>query len=122
MQSIIEQIPLEQGMGSHILVNFYEVDPVLLDNLTHLKKILINAANKAEMTIIDESFHKFEPQGVTGLLLLAESHMSIHTWPEKKSAAADIFCCAGLDRANKAADELIDSIPSKRFQKRIVHR
>ncbi|MFQ5620726.1 MAG: adenosylmethionine decarboxylase [Candidatus Nanoarchaeia archaeon] len=109
-------------MGAHILVNFYDADPNQLNDIQSLKQILTKAALKAEMKILNETFHKFSPQGVTGILLLAESHISIHTWPEKKSAAADIFCCAGIERAEKAADELIALIKAERTQKRIVHR
>jgi len=67
---------------------------------------MIETAQEVGATIIGESFHQFSPQGVTGILAIAESHISIHTWPEYGYAAADIFSCGTSFRPREAATKL----------------
>ena len=83
------------SLGRHIIAEVFTNDAGLLNDENYLKKAMIAAANSAKMTILDVGMHKFSPQGVTGYLLLAESHISIHTWPEYGYAAMDIFTCGG---------------------------
>ena len=71
-------------MGKHYVLNLYGVDFSLLDDLEFLLQLLTDAAIVSDATILDRSYHKFQPQGVTIILLLAESHISIHTVPEKE--------------------------------------
>ena len=77
-------------LGRHIIVELHGVDPCLLDDLDRLREILIKAAVKAGASIIGEIFHKFSPHGVTGVIAVKESHISIHTWPEFGYAALDL--------------------------------
>ena len=65
----------------------------LLDDEAYIRTVLVNAAITAQATLLDITSHKFEPQGVTAVALLAESHISIHTWPEKLMAVCDVFTC-----------------------------
>lgn len=83
--------------GRHLLIDAYDCDPLLLDDPTHLGKLLTGIAQSLGMEILATNFHRFEPQGVTGLLLLSTSHISIHTWPELSFAAFDLFTCGGED-------------------------
>jgi S-adenosylmethionine decarboxylase len=64
-----------------------------------IKKLLHDAAYCAKMTVLNFITHKFYPQGVTGVVLLAESHISIHTWPETGKAAVDVYTCGSNDAA-----------------------
>ena len=80
-------------MGKHYLLNLYGCEFALLDNAEFLIDLLENAASASGATVIQTIFKRFEPQGVTVLTLLSESHISIHTWPEKGEAAVDIFTC-----------------------------
>jgi len=80
-------------MGKHYLLNLYGCEFALLNNIEFLTDLLENAASVSGATVIQTIFKKFEPQGVTVLTLLSESHISIHTWPEKGEAAVDIFTC-----------------------------
>ncbi|WP_107825370.1 adenosylmethionine decarboxylase [Neisseria sicca] len=83
--------------GNHGLLDLYGCDEAVLKNEGRLKTALKAAAQAAEATILAERFHIFGGAGgITGVLLLAESHISIHTWPEHRFAAIDAFICGGM--------------------------
>jgi S-adenosylmethionine decarboxylase len=84
-------------MGKHYLLNLFDCDAILLDDEYFLRRLLKEAAEASGATVLTVSSHKFQPQGVTVLCLLSESHISIHTWPEESKAAADIFTCGSCD-------------------------
>ena len=70
------------ALGTHLLLELKSCNPELLDDLPYLRKALMEAAEETGATIIGDSFHQFSPQGVTGVVAIAESHLCIHTWPE----------------------------------------
>ena len=80
-------------MGKHYLLNLYGCSFVHLNDKQYLINLLENAAIASGATVVQTISKKFEPQGVTVLTLLSESHISIHTWPEDGNAAVDIFTC-----------------------------
>lgn len=80
-------------MGKHYLLNLYGCSFVLLDNEHFLIDLLENAASASGATVCQTIHKKFEPQGVTVICLLSESHISIHTWPEEGKAAVDVYTC-----------------------------
>ena len=82
-----------QYLGRHLIVEFYGCPPEIIDNIRFLEETLVESVRKAEGKIIGKIFHKFSPQGVTGIIAIAESHVSIHTWPEKNYMALDVFTC-----------------------------
>jgi S-adenosylmethionine decarboxylase proenzyme len=82
-----------QALGRHILVEFYDCNPELLNDQDYIEQIMVEATKKSRATIITSNFHKFSPYGVSGVVVIAESHVAIHTWPEYKYAAVDIFTC-----------------------------
>lgn len=100
-------------LGLHLLLELKECNPQLLDNLDYVRNALFGAAEGVGAHVIGESFHQFTPQGVTGILSIAESHISIHTWPEYSYAAADIFTCGSSFQPRDAARVLIDQFESK---------
>ena len=100
-------------LGTHVLLELKECNPRLLDDLDYIRDSLIRAANDLGAHVVGESFHQFSPQGVTGILSIAESHISIHTWPEYRYAAADIFTCGSTFRPRDAAEILIEQLESK---------
>lgn len=102
-----------KGLGKHILLELNECNPKLIDDLSFVRKILIAATQKMGATIIDEVFHKFSPQGVTGVIAIAESHLSIHTWPEHGYAAVDIFSCSHKLKPQKAMPLIIEKLECK---------
>jgi S-adenosylmethionine decarboxylase len=83
----------------------------VLDNLEEVQDAMVSAAKEAEATIVDVSFHEFNPIGISGMVIIAESHLSIHTWPEYGYAAVDIFTCGEQIKPMEAAAYLI-----KRFK------
>ena len=92
--------------GQHLLADLHGVDGALLTGAAEIDALLRDAARGAGATILHSHFHSFGPQqGVTGVLLLAESHISIHTWPEVGFAAIDIFMCGAA--APQAALDVI---------------
>jgi len=77
----------------HILFTLKGCNESLLDDESYIRNVLIKAAQLCKSTLLDISSHKFDPQGVTAVALLAESHISIHTWPENGMAVCDVFTC-----------------------------
>ena len=100
------------ALGTHLLLDLKDCNPKLLDDISYIKQAMIGAADEAGATIVGETFHKFDPIGVTGIIAIAESHLCIHTWPEYGYAAVDIFTCGQGFRPQKAADLLIESLQS----------
>jgi S-adenosylmethionine decarboxylase len=92
-------------MGKHYLLNLYGCSFELLNDAEYLISLIENAAVASGATVVQTIFKKFEPQGFTGICLLSESHISIHTFPEKNSAAVDVFCCG--DAEPKVGCEMI---------------
>ncbi len=79
--------------GEHYLVDFLRCDPETLRFVGPTREIFLRAAQESKATVVGEDFYQFEPEGVSGVLLIAESHFSVHTWPEDAFAAVDIFTC-----------------------------
>ena len=82
-----------QALGRQILVEYYDCDPEVLNDVSQIESILIEGTRKSKASIISHNFHKFSPHGVSGTVVIAESHVAIHTWPEYGYAAVDIFTC-----------------------------
>jgi len=101
------------GLGIHLLLELKECNPQLLNDVDFIRQALLNTAHDVGATVLSESFHRFNPQGVTGILAIAESHISIHTWPEYGYAAADIFACGASFRPKEAAELLVARLESQ---------
>lgn len=84
-------------IGRHLIAEYYSANPEKLDDLHFVREAMLEAARRVGATVIGESFHSFVPQGVSGSVVIAESHLSIHTWPEYGYAAVDIFTCGNLN-------------------------
>ena len=101
------------GLGLHLLLELNECNPKLLNDIDFIRQALLSTAHEVGATVVGESFHRFSPQGVTGILAIAESHISIHTWPELEYAAADIFACGSSFRPREAAEILVERLQSR---------
>ena len=83
--------------GKHIIIDGFECDSLHLNNIAFLESLCKKAALDAGMEILYSYFHQFQPQGVTGVLVLSTSHLSIHTWPEERYASLDFYTCGDSD-------------------------
>lgn len=110
------------ALGRHVLADFYGVGAELLNDATMIESVLTRAALAAGATPIFAKFHHFGTgQGVTGVLLLRESHISIHTWPEHGYAALDAFMC-GTARPELAIDIASQALQPQRQERRTIER
>lgn len=100
----------EQTLGYHIFADISGVPFHVLNDLEYLKDLFKAAAEKAKVTILADPSHQFEPQGVTIGLLLSESHLTIHTWPELSSACIDFFTCGPKDNARTGMKFLLEEL------------
>jgi len=94
-------------------VELRDCNPEILKSLEKVQGAMVSAAARAQATIVDVSFHEFNPFGISGMVIIAESHLSIHTWPEYGYAAVDIFTCGTVIRPEEAASSLISAFESK---------
>jgi S-adenosylmethionine decarboxylase proenzyme len=95
-----------KALGRHLLAEFYECDSKGLNDKDFLRLILRKAASEAGATVVTDVFHEFNPHGISGVVVIAESHLAIHTWPEYDFAAVDFFTC-GNDIAPDLAMEYL---------------
>jgi S-adenosylmethionine decarboxylase len=102
------------ALGTHLLVELRECNPAILKSLKKVRNALVSAAREAKATIVDISFHEFNPFGISGVVVIAESHLTVHTWPEYGYAAIDIFTCGDVIKPEVAASYLIRQFESKR--------
>ena len=96
----------EKTFGKHLLVDFHDCDPEIIKFLDPTREILLRAARECKATIVDDLFHQYEPFGVSGVVLIAESHLSVHTWPEDGFVGLDIFTCGAEMEPEVAIDIL----------------
>lgn len=82
-----------KALGRHLLTEFYGCDRDILNDVDQVRKGMEEAALRSGATIVDVVFHLFNPHGVSGVVVIAESHLAIHTWPEYGYAAVDLFTC-----------------------------
>jgi len=117
----------EQALGRHLIVEVWDADPRLLDDVKALEQLLLQAARAAKATVIQSVFHRFSPYGVSGVVVIAESHLTIHTWPEYGYAAIDIFTCGPKMDLDAAVEVIRAGLGGHTFQIEIsrgqrVHR
>ena len=91
------------ALGTHLLVELRDCNPKILRDLGKVKNAMVSAAKEAKATVVDISFHEFSPYGISGVVVIVESHLSIHTWPEYGYAAVDIFTCGDVTMPEVAA-------------------
>ena len=108
--------------GKHLLLELYRCNYEKLNDESFLRCILNRAAKLANATVLNLISNKFEPQGVTAIALLAESHISIHTWPESNYSAVDIFTCGQNMMPEQASQYLIKSLMAEEHSLRVIAR
>lgn len=108
--------------GYHIIAELHDCDVAKISFLPTVKSAMAKAVKCGSLTRLGENFHQFEPHGVTGIILLSESHLSVHTWPEKAYAAVDLFTCGSTANIEAAFDCLVREFDSKNVSKKAFHR
>ncbi len=88
-------------IGEQLIIELYGCDTDIIDDVPAMEKIMLAGAKAANATVVTHEFHQFAPQGVSGAVIVAESHLAIHTWPEDGYCTLDIFTCG--DHTNNAA-------------------
>jgi S-adenosylmethionine decarboxylase len=103
-----------ESLGRHLLLELYDCSSEVLNSLESVKTAMVEAAKRAEATIVDVVFHEFNPFGISGVVVIAESHLSVHTWPEHRYAAVDIFSCGETLKPAEAANYLVEQLGASR--------
>ena len=109
-------------LGVQIIAELYCCDEKLLDDLDYIRNITINAARRANVTVVGSKFHKFSPQWVSGVVVIAESHISIHTWPEYGYAAIDIFTCGNKSMPKLALRLICKALRARKVRFKEIKR
>ncbi len=94
------------ALGRHMTVEFYDCNPRIIEDSEKVKQAFLLAAKASGATVLDYSFHVFEPQGVSGVVIIAESHFAVHAWPEHDYAAVDLFTCSETIDLKKAIESI----------------
>ena len=111
-----------ENIGRHCILELYQCNHAKLNDEAFIRTTITSSAKVAGATLIHLVTHSFKPQGVTGLALLAESHISIHTWPEIGYAAIDVFTCGDHTKPEKACKLLFKDFLAKNFSFKNIAR
>jgi len=101
------------ALGRHLLLELHDCNRETLNDTDMIRDTMLKAAIDCGAVILGNQFHHFNPQGVSGVVVIAESHISIHTWPEFGYAAVDVFTCGTAVNPEIAAKVLIDGLEAK---------
>jgi len=110
------------ALGRHILAEIYGCDFAILNDIKKVEEIMVNAALEAGAEVREFVFHKFSPQGVSGVVVISESHLAIHTWPELGYAAVDVFTCGEKVNPWDACRFLTEQFKAQHVDAREVER
>lgn len=103
------------ALGIHVLAEYYDCNAEILNDSRKIELCMNDAAEVAGATVVSSAFHTFNPHGISGVVVIAESHLSIHTWPEYGYAAVDIFTCGEVVDPWKAFARLKESLESTHY-------
>jgi len=112
----------EPSLGSHLLIELFDCDKASLEAERTVGSAMLDAAKASEATIVTDSFHEFKPYGVSGAVIIQESHYTIHTWPEHGYAAVDLFYCGGTIYVDRAIGVLRERFKPGRIKFLVVRR
>lgn len=107
----MDEMRQPEALGKHVILELMDCERARLCDRDFLRTTLLAACRAAGATIMGDSFHTFTPyDGVSGVIIIAESHLSIHTWPEYNYAAVDIFACGNSLRPHKAVELMVSEL------------
>jgi S-adenosylmethionine decarboxylase len=110
------------ALGHQLMVEYYGCSPERLNRVDHVRSAMLEAAKATGATVVGEVFHEFNPHGISGVVVIAESHLAIHTWPEYGYAAVDLFTCGDEIDPYKGFDLLRAELSADRFEVREFFR
>lgn len=110
------------SVGTHCILELYGCPATVLNDAQRIQHALREASRVADSTLLGEIHHAFQPHGVTALALLAESHISVHTWPETGYAAVDVFTCGSHTKPEKACVYLVETLEAANYSLQTVTR
>ena len=110
------------ALGAQLLIDLHACDRAALDDEDLVRAAMLEAARRAGATIVSHSFHRFSPHGISGVVVIAESHLTIHTWPEHGYAAVDLFTCGAALRPEIAVAHLAEALGSQHQTQRSIAR
>lgn len=110
------------ALGSHLLVELYGCIRESLEQEDSVREAMEDAAERSNATVVTSSFHEFKPFGVSGAVIIQESHYTIHTWPEHRYAAVDLFYCSEAVKVEQALEALRKHFQPKRVRFLLVRR
>jgi S-adenosylmethionine decarboxylase proenzyme len=113
---------MESPFGKHILAEYSECECTFLDSEPDIRSLMLEAATRSGATVVGDIFHHFSPQGVTGVVVVAESHLAIHTWPEFGYASVDIFTCGTRVDPWIGFEYIKEKLQSKRWVSKEIAR
>lgn len=111
-----------KALGRHIIAELSDCDPQILSDLERVRELMVRGAEVANAEVREVAFHKFNPHGVSGVVVIAESHLSIHTWPEFNYAAIDIYTCGDTTDPWKACTYLAEEFQAGNVATTVVER
>ncbi len=103
------------ALGRHILLEVHGCDTGILNDHAAVEEIMVSAALKAGAEVREVAFHKFSPQGVSGVVVISESHLAVHTWPEHGYAAVDVFTCGDSVNPWDACNYIVEQFRAQNF-------
>ncbi len=103
------------ALGRHVLAEVHGCEPQVLNDIGAVERIMVEAALNAGAEIREVAFHKFSPQGVSGVVVISESHLAVHTWPEHAYAAVDVFTCGDAVNPWDACRHIVEQFGAKQF-------
>jgi S-adenosylmethionine decarboxylase len=112
----------EPSLGSHLLIELFGCRGDMLKFEDHVGDAMRDAAVESQATVVAQSFHEFKPYGVSGAVIIQESHYTIHTWPEHGYAAVDLFYCGGTVQVHRAVEVLRERFQPQRIKFLVVRR
>ncbi len=110
------------AVGTQVLASLKGCPADVLKRVEVVRALLNEVVLEAKLNKVTEAFHQFEPEGVTGVIVISESHLSVHTWPEKSMAAVDIFTCGREGNAEKAFEVILKKFKPKEYEKKVLKR
>ena len=111
-----------ETLGNHILLDLWGIASERLDDDRALHESFVAAAERGGAHVVDARFCRFAPHGISGVVILAESHLTVHTWPEHGYAAVDVFTCGAAEVGERIVDEILTSLQPLRHELRRLRR